>query len=119
MELDRLDRHAVHAGLRRREALEDRQCAAAHAGILEGTLQQHPNVAPVTMPVVGPLREQDPKPAAAQRCMQGLDSDRPADGRFQGRNGRAQTLEVLGKGIEQGGAKHVAGDAADRIEVQM
>jgi len=31
----------------------------------------------------------------------------------------AQTREVLGKGIEQGGAKHVAGDAADRIEVQM
>ena len=89
------------------------------ARILEPALEHHPNVAPVTVPVVRPLREQDPKPAAAQGSVQRLDGDRRADGRLQGRDGRAQTLEVLGKGIEQRGAQHIAGDAADRIEKQM
>ena len=96
--------------------------AATHARILKPALQASPECRARcnAVPVVPPLREQDRKPAAAR----GLYSVSPETAEPTGGYTRAamvarRPLEVLGKGVEQPGAQHIAGDAADRIEKQM
>lgn len=41
------------------------------------------------------------------------------DARIDGPHARAHALQMLGKGVDQRGGEHVAGHAAERVEVDM
>ena len=123
VEMDLVDRPAVHPGLGLGERGEDRDRALAHAGLAAAPSRAASRISTkrAVRRVLGRraggsiatrLPVSTPSSCAQSRTCQSV-----------GQAGRAHrgegALGELGPGVEQGGQEHVAGDAAQRVEMDV
>ena len=116
-----LDRPAVHPGLGLGEEAQDRQRARTHAGLdrcLRDPLADL-DIHAVRRVLAGGRRI-DRDPAAGQHAVAVSEMrDLPVRGQAGRAHRREGTLGELRPGIERGAQKHVAGEAAQRVEVDV